>query len=449
MGKKSDKLRYMPEGKLLFSLSRPMILSMMVQAIYNIVDSIFVSRISEEALTAVSISFPIQNLMIGVGVGIGVGVSALLGRFLGMQDKERIGQLAAHGIILSAFASIFFVIIGIFFVRPFIASQSPSPLVVKYGVEYLRIVSICAFGVIFQILSEKLLQATGLTVYSMVTQMTGAVINIILDPILIFGLFGFPKLGVQGAAIATVIGQLSGTTIGFLINLTKNKEVPITFKGFEYSSDLLKEIFRIGFPSMVMNSIGSITVYLMNTILKGFGQSAVAAYGVLFKLQSFVFMPIIGISNSMVAIISYNYGARLKERIKKSIKIAIIAATVMVCIGMSIMLIMPERLLLMFDATENMLEIGVPMLRTVAVSYLPVGFSIVCISIFQSLGNAKIAVAEPLLRQIIILLPLAYLFSLTGDINKIWYSFIFAELIAMILCIVYLRKDYREKIEVL
>lgn len=449
MENKSEKLATMPEGRLLFSMSLPIIISMLVQAIYNIVDSIFVSRLSEEALTAVSISFPIQNIIIGVAVGIGVGVSALVGRYLGMKDKKRTGQAALHGLLLCLFASGIFIFIGLVFVNSFISSQTDSSQVISYGNQYLKVICIFSFGVFFQIFFEKILQSTGMTVYTMITQMSGAIINLILDPILIFGLFGFPRLEVEGAAIATVIGQVSGASIGLVINKLKNPEIKINLSEFKYSSILLKEIFKIGFPSMIMNSIGSITVYLMNMILKGFGQSAIASYGVLFKLQSFVFMPIFGISNTMVAIISYNYGARLKERIKKATKISIIASTLMVFIGTMIIMVFPSQLLSLFDATEAMLKIGVPMLRIVAISYLPVGFSIVSIAIFQSLGNGKIAIAEPLLRQIIILVPLAYLFSLTGNINLIWISFIVAELFASILCVIYLKKDFKEKINVL
>lgn len=449
MENKSDKLGTMPEGKLLFTMSLPIIISMLVQAIYNIVDSIFVSRISEEALTAVSISFPMQNIIIGVGVGIGVGVTALLGRFLGMKDTGRIEQTALHGLFMCLIAGIIFVAVGLFLVRPFIFSQTDSAQVRTYGVEYLRIVCIFSFGVFVQIFMEKILQSTGLTIYTMITQLSGAIINLILDPILIFGLFGFPRLEVKGAAIATIIGQISGALIGYFINKSKNPEINLTFSDFKYSGELFREIFRIGFPAMLMNSIGSLTVYMMNLILKGFGQAAVTAYGILFKLQSFVFMPIFGISNTMVAIVSYNYGARLKDRIKKSTRIANIAATCMVLFGASLMILFPTELLRMFKASDNLLKIGVPMLRIVSISYIPVGFSIVAVSIFQSLGNSKIAIAEPLLRQIVVLVPLAYAFSLTGNINLIWLSFIFAEGIAAILCVVYLKKDFREKIDVL
>lgn len=449
MEKKSDKLGTMPEGKLIYTMSLPIIISMLVQAIYNIVDSIFVSRISEEALTAVSISFPIQNIIIGVAVGIGVGVSALLGRYLGMKDSSKIEQTALHGFFMCLIASFVFIIVGIFFVKKFIYSQTDSELVRKYAIQYLRIVSIFSFGVFLQIFLEKILQSTGLTVYTMLVQLSGAIINLILDPILIFGFFGFPQLGVKGAAIATIIGQISGAVIGYLINLRKNPEIQLPFRKFKYSKELFREIFRIGLPSMIMNSIGSLTVYLMNLILKQFGQAAVAAYGVLFKLQLFVFMPIYGISSTMVAIVSYNYGAKLKERIKKSTKIANISATIMVCTGAAIMLFFPQELLKMFKASDTLLKIGIPMLRIVSLSYIPVGYSIVAISIFQSLGNSKIAIAEPLLRQIIILVPFAYILSLSGNIDVIWLSFILAELIAFLLCWIYLRKDFREKIETL
>lgn len=449
MENKSDKLGTMPEGKLLFQMSLPIIISMLVQAVYNIVDSIFVSRLSEEALTAVSISFPIQNIMIGVAVGIGVGISALLGRYLGMKDKKMSKQVALHGVLLCLMASIIFVLVGKFLAGAFIRSQTDNEVIINYGIDYLSVVCSISFGVFFQILFEKLLQATSLTIYTMVTQLTGAIINIILDPIMIFGLFGFPRLEVKGAAIATVIGQVVGALIGLAVNKTKNKELNFKLSEFSFKPRILKEVLRIGFPSMVMNSIGSFAVYLMNTILSVFGQSAIAAYGVMFKLQSFVCMPVFGISNAMVSILSYNYGARLKERMKKFIKISIIAATCMVIFASALLFIFPSFILNLFDATDTMAKIGYPMIRTVCISNLPLGFSIISVSIFQSLGNAKIAVLEPILRQIVVLIPFAYLLSLSGNVNMVWYAFIAAQIVSATLCFVYVRKDYREKIETL
>lgn len=445
---KSEKLGKMPEGKLLFEMSLPIIISMLVQAIYNIVDSIFVARLSEKALTAVTISFPIQNIIIAFSVGLSIGVSALLSRYLGMKNEKKASSVAVHGIILSALMSLIFIFIAIFFVEPFIKMQTNDPKIISYGIDYLHIVCLFSLGVFFQIFFEKLLQSTGLTVYTMVTQVIGAVINIILDPIFIFGLFGFPRLEVKGAAIATVTGQILGALIGLLLNLVKNKEVKLTFKGFSMSHLIFKEIFSIGLPAALMNAITSFATFFINTILAGFGQSAIAVYGVMFKLQSFEFMPVLGISNAIVPIISYNFGAGNKERIKKSIELSITWATLMIIFGMIIFMVFPEAILNLFSATDRMKEIGIPMIRIVAISYLPVGFSIVCASIFQSLSSAGIALFEPFLRQFIILLPLMYLIGeKTGDINKIWYSFIIAEFLAGLYCAYFLRRDYKEKIE--
>ena len=445
---KSEKLGSMPEGKLLFEMSLPIIISMLVQAIYNIVDSIFVARLSEKALTAVAISFPMQNVIIAFGVGISVGVSALLSRYLGMKNQKKANSVAVHGLILAGILSLIFVIIAIFFVESFIKMQTHDSKIIAYGNDYLHVVCLFSFGVFFQILFEKLLQSTGLTFYTMITQGVGAIINIILDPIFIFGLFGFPRLEVKGAAVATVIGQVTGALVGLSLNLIKNKEIKFSFKNFSMSHLIFKEIFSIGLPAALMNAITSFAVFFINTILRGFGQSAIAAYGVMFKLQSFEFMPILGISNAMVPIISYNYGARKKERIKKSIKLSITWSTLMIIFGMIIFMAFPEEILNLFSATPKMKEIGIPMIRIISISYLPVGFSIVCASIFQSLSSAGIALFEPFLRQFIILLPLMYFIGQkTGDIDKIWYSFIIAEFLAGLYCVYFLRKDYKEKIE--
>lgn len=445
---KSQKLGSMPMGKLLFEMSLPIIISMFVQAIYNIVDSIFVARLSEKALTAVTISFPIQNVIIAFGVGISVGVSALLSRYLGMGKKEKASSVAVHGLILASILSFTFIIVGLFFVESFIRMQTTDQKIISYAIDYLKIVCIFSMGVFFQILFEKLLQSTSLTFYTMITQIVGAVTNIILDPIFIFGLFGFPRMEVKGAAIATVIGQILGAFIGLILNISKNKEVRLKFKGFSISSLIIKEIFSIGLPAALMNAITSFAVFFINTILQGFGQSAIAAYGVIFKLQSFEFMPVLGISNAMVPIVSYNYGASKKQRIKEAIKLSITAATIMIILGMVIFMTFPVSILKLFSATPNMMKIGVPMIRIISISYLPVGFSIVSASIFQSLSSAMVALFEPFLRQFIILLPLMYFIKkVTGNINMIWISFIVAEFLAAFYCIYFLRKDYREKVQ--
>ncbi|MDO4594582.1 MAG: MATE family efflux transporter [Tissierellia bacterium] len=443
---KENKMGYLPEKKLLFTMSLPIIISMLVQSIYNVVDSIFVSRISEDALTAVSLSFPIQNLMIAVGVGTGVGVNALLSRYLGMKEYKRANSVATHGMLLSLFSYLIFFIIGLLFVDKFFISQTDSQIVRDFGADYLSVIALFSIGVFVQITCERLLQSTGLTLYTMFTQMTGALVNIILDPILIFGLFGFPALNVKGAAIATVIGQCSGAVVGLILNFVKNKEIKISLKNFKLDMTMIFRIYEIGLPSIVMSSIGSVMVFFMNKILILFTQTAVAVLGVMFKLQSFIFMPVFGLSNGMVPIIAYNYGARKPQRIKNTIKIAIIAASIMTFVGFLIFQIFPDLLLSLFDASKDMKEIGRACLRRVSLSYLVVGFSIVAVSVFQSMGHGFMALLESFLRQLIVLLPSAYLLSKTNVLENVWYSFFIAEIFAAVISFVFLKKIYEKEI---
>lgn len=445
-----NKLGTMAIDRLLLEMAIPMVISMLVQSIYNIVDSMFVSRISEDALTAVSLAFPVQNILIAFAVGIGVGASALLSRFLGENNKDRVGAVAIHGIVISAITYVIFALIGIFFTESFVNAQGQNAVVTAYTKEYLYIVTILSIGIFFQVLAEKLLQATSLTKYTMITQISGAVINLILDPILIFGLFGFPRMEVKGAAIATVIGQLGGALIGFYFNKAKNHDIKFTSKRFKFHGDIVKQIFWIGLPTTVMNTIGSIVVFALNLILKNFGASAIAAFGVMFKFQSFAFLPVFGISNALTTIVSYNYGARKKDRIKGSIGLAIKSSFVMMAISVLIMWLFPKQLLGFFNATEAMVEIGVPMMRIVSLSYIIAVPSIVSVGgVFQSLGNWQIAILQSLLRQIIILIPLFYVLSRTGNLNITWWAFVIAEFLDSILCIWVLKKEIRNKIDVI
>ena len=447
---KENKMGTMPVGKLLLQMSIPMVISMLVQSIYNIVDSIFVAQISEEALTAVSLAFPVQNILIAVGVGIGVGSSALLSRFLGENNKDKVGSVAIHGVAIAGIASVFFAILGIIFTDSYALSQRQSDIVTAYTKDYLYIVTIFSAGIFFQILAEKLLQATSLTNYTMITQISGAVINIILDPIFIFGYFGLPRMEVKGAALATIIAQFAGSIIGIYFNKKKNKDIKFSSKGFKWHGDLVKQIFWIGLPSIVMSTIGSIVVFVLNKILMQFGQSAIAAYGVMFKFQSFAFLPVIGISNALTTIVSYNYGARKKDRIKESIKLAITSSFVLVSVAIIIMWIFPRQLLGLFNATETMIEIGVPMMRIVSLSYFAAIPSVIAVGgVFQSLGNWQVAILQSFLRQFIILVPIFYALSLTGNLNLAWWAFFIAESLNTILCVWLLKKDIRKKIDVL
>ena len=445
-----NKLGTLPIDKLLLEMAIPMVISMLVQSIYNIVDSMFVAQISEDALTAVSLAFPVQNILIAFGVGIGVGSSALLSRFLGENNRERVGAVAIHGIVISGITYVIFALLGILFTEKYALNQGQNAVVTQYTKEYLHIVTIFSIGIFFQTLAEKLLQATSLTKYTMITQMSGAILNIILDQILIFGLFGFPKLEVRGAAIATVIGQLFGAIVGFYFNKTKNHDIKFTSKRFKFHGDIVKQIFWIGLPTIVMNTIGSFVVFALNTILKSFGSSAIASYGVMFKFQSFAFLPVFGISNALTTIVSYNYGAKKKDRIKESIALSIKSAFVLMVIAVVIMWLFPRQLLAMFNATDNMIEIGVPMMRIVSLSYLVAVPAMVSVGgVFQSLGNWQIAIFQSFLRQFIILIPVFYLLSRSGSLNVAWWAFFIAEFTNSILCMFILRKEIRTKIDVL
>lgn len=445
-----NKLGTLPIDRLLLEMAIPMVISMLVQSIYNIVDSMFVARISEDALTAVSIAFPVQNILIAFAVGIGVGASALLSRFLGENNRDRVGSVAIHGIVISAITYVVFALLGLIFTGAFADAQGQSAAVTAYTKEYTYIVTIFSIGIFFQVLAEKLLQATSLTKYTMITQMSGAIINLILDPILIFGLFGFPRLEVKGAAIATVIGQLGGALIGFYFNKTKNTDIKFTTEKFRFHGDIVKQIFMIGLPTTVMNTIGSIVVFVINLILRDFGASAIAAFGVMFKFQSFAFLPVFGISNALTTIVSYNYGARKKDRIKGSIGLSMKSSFVLMAIAVLIMWIFPRQLLGFFNATESMIEIGVPMMRIVSISYLVAVPAIVSVGgVFQSLGNWQIAIFQSFLRQLIILIPIFYALSRTGNLNIAWWAFVIAESLNSVLCTWMLRKEVKNKIDTL
>lgn len=435
---------------LLLKMSLPIIISFLVQSVYNLVDSIFVARLSEKALTAVSLCFPVQNIMIAFAVGTGIGTTALLSRYLGMDDKKRVASIATHGLILATISMLVFVLFGIFFSQFYARSQSSDPEIIQYTKDYLFIILLFCGGVFFQIFFEKTLQSTGNTVYTMITQGTGAVINIILDPIMIFGLFGFPMLGVKGAALATIIGQISGALVGVFFHVRKNKDVNFEFKGFKLHLENLGLIFSIGLPSIIMSGIGSFVLFFMNAILYTFGSSAVAAYGIMYKLQSFAFMPMFGISNALLAIVSFNFGAKKKARIKEAISLAMKASFAIVGLATILMWLFTNQIFDLFTATDEMRAIGVPMIRIVSLSLILSIPSVVGVGgIFQALGNWKFPIFQSFLRQVIILLPIFYLFSKTGNLSFAWWAFVVSELLNGIICVIYIRKDIKEKIDVL
>ncbi|MBO4900781.1 MAG: MATE family efflux transporter [Lachnospiraceae bacterium] len=439
-----NKMGTMPVNKLLITMSVPMMMSMMVQALYNVVDSIFVSRIEEDALTAVSMAFPMQMLMMALGMGMGVGVNALLSRSLGEKDYDSVNKAATNGIFLAVCSYIVFLIAGRMLVRPFYVSQIDNANIVDYGVAYLTICCTMSFGLYTQVIFERLLQSTGMTFYNMVTQMTGAVINIILDPILIFGLLGAPKMGIAGAATATVIGQIVAGTLAIILNVRLNKEIHISFKGFRPDLRVIGQIYTVGLPSIIMQSIGSVMVYGMNRILGVFSSTAVAVFGVYFKLQSFIFMPVFGLNNGMIPIVAYNYGAKNRLRMVKTIKLAVFFAVAIMLIGTAIFEIFPAKLFALFDASEHMLQMGVPALRIIAIHFPIAAVCIVIGSVFQSLGNGIYSMINSIMRQIVVLLPAAYLLARTGYVNNVWWSFPIAEIMSLICTLFFLWRINRD-----
>lgn len=443
---KENKMGVWPVNKLLVTMSLPMMISMLVQALYNIVDSIFVARIEEKALTAVSLAFPIQTLMIAVGVGTAVGINALLSRFLGEKEFEKANTVAKNGIFLAVISYVLFLAIGMFGVRVFYTSQTSDTVIINYGVEYLTIVCVASFGVFMQATFEKLLQSTGKTFYTMITQGTGAIINIILDPILIFGYFGMPKMGVAGAAAATVIGQCVAAVLAVIMNVKVNKEIHIGMRGFKPNGRVVKQIYMIGVPSIIMQAIGSVMTYGMNRILITFTDTATAVFGVYFKLQSFVFMPVFGLNNGMVPIIAYNYGARNKERVVKTFQLSVCYAVAIMAAGVVIMQCIPDKLLLLFDASEHMLEIGVPALRIISTCFVVAAFCIVTGSVFQALGYAWYSMVNSICRQLVVLLPAAYLLALTGKLQNVWWSFPIAEVMSASVTVFFLVRIWRRVI---
>ncbi len=436
---KENKMGTMPVNKLLITMAFPIVISMLIQALYNVVDSIFVAKINEDALTALSLAFPMQNLIIAAATGTGVGINALLSKKLGEKDFPYANKVACNGIVIELCAFLVFFIIGIFAVPTFINSQTDIPSIAEYGIVYLRICCIFSFGVFLQITFERLLQATGKTIYSMITQMTGAIVNIILDPILIFGF----SMGVKGAAIATILGQFVSATIGFILNKKRNTEIKLSIRDCKLSSNICSKILAVGIPSIIMASIGSVMTFSMNKILMVLSSTAVAVFGIYFKLQSLILMPIFGLNNGMVPIIAYNYGARKKERLIKTIKLSVMYALIIMFFGLAAMQIFPKQLLYMFDASENMIEIGIVSLRTISLSFIFAGFCIIATSVFQAFGNGLCSMFISIARQLLVLVPVAYLFSLTSNVNLVWFAFPIAEIASMILCCVYLIKIYK------
>ena len=442
-----NKMGVMPIGKLLFNMALPIIISMLVQALYNVVDSIYVSQISESAVTALALAFPIQNLQIGFAVGIGVGVNSILSQALGEKNQEKVNQAAGNGVLLALVASVLFMLFGIFGSKAYFAVQSDVVETVEGGAVYTSICCLLTAGVFVQVLCERLLQATGRTIFTMITQGTGAIVNIILDPIFIHGGFGIPAMGIAGAAAATVIGQWVGAILGIVLNIKCNPEIQLSLKCLKPNMNVIRPIMTVGIPSIIMNGIGSVMNFGMNQILQGFAETATSVFGIYFKLQSFFFMPLFGINSATISILAYNYGARKPERIVKTLKIASAAALVLMVSGMLVFQLIPDVLLGMFNPSEAFLEMGRSTLRIISLAF-PV--AAVCISLgasFQALGDGIYSTITSLGRQLVVLLPVAYLLSLTGNVNNVWWAYPIAEIVSGLLTLYFFLRIYRQKIK--
>ena len=450
MERTENKMGTMPVKQLIIAMSLPMMISMLVQALYNVVDSIFVAQIEEDALTAVTLAFPMQNLMIAVGAGTGVGINALLSKSLGEKRFDKSDAAANTGIFLSLLNFIAFLIIGFLLSEPFIRTQTTDPKIIAYGTTYLRICCCMSIGVFFQITFERLLQSTGRTLYSMISQLTGAVINIIMDPIMIFGLFGCPKMGVAGAAYATVLGQVIASFLGLYMNLKVNKDITLSFAEIiRPKKETVKAIYAVGVPSILMMSIGSLMTYLMNRILIVFSTTTTAVFGVYFKLQSFFFMPVFGLNNGLIPVLAYNYGARNKERISESLKFAMTLAVAIMLVGMIVFEVIPGQLLGMFNASDDMKQIGIPALRIICLSFPLAGFSIAMGSIFQAFSESIYSLVISIGRQLVVLIPIAWLLSLTGNVDFVWWAFPVAELVSLVLSVFFFKRLYARTVKTL
>lgn len=444
-----NKMGVMPVNRLVFNMSLPMMVSMLVQALYNIVDSIFVAKVSENALTAVSLAFPLQTLLIAVGAGTGVGLNALISKSLGEKEFDRANKTAANGGFLYLLSFVLFFILGFTIVKPFYAGQikNADPEIMTLGIEYLSIVMIFSFGLFAQFFFERLLTSTGKTVFSMISQLCGAITNIILDPILIFGYFGLPKMGVAGAAAATVIGQCVGGLIGMICNFKFNPELKLSFRKFRPDGHIIGKIYAVGIPSIIMQSIGSIMTFSMNKILIGFSSTAAAVFGVYFKLQSFFFMPVFGLNNGITPIIAYSYGAQQRKRMIKTIKLSMLIAFCMLMIGLAGFELIPDKLLGMFEASPEMLSIGVHALRVIGLHFLIAWFCIIAGTVFQALGKATYSLVVSVMRQLVVLVPAAYILAKVGGLDAVWWAFPIAEIMSCIVSVTCLCKVYKNIIK--
>lgn len=440
--RKENKMGVMPVNRLLISVSAPIMLSMLVQALYNVVDSLFVSRISENAFNAVSLAFPIQSLMIAVAVGTGVGVNAFLSRSLGQKNYEKVNLTATNGIFLCLCGYVVFAVLGAIFSRTFFEVQTDVAEIVEGGADYMWICTVFSVGLFAQIIMERLLQATGRSVWSMATQMLGALLNIILDPIFIFVM----DMGVAGAAVATVVGQLAGMLFGIYLNLKKNPDIKISFRGFRPNGAIIRSIYAVGIPSIIMQSINAVVIFALNQILIAFTTTATAVLGAYFKLQSFVFMPVFGLNNGLVPIVAYNFGAKKPDRMVKAVKLGVTYSVSIMALGFLLFLLAPEALLRIFDASPYMLEIGVPAMRILSMSFIPAGFGIIASGMFQALGHGVMSLVESMVRQVVLLLPMAWLLAQLGRVELVWLAFPLASFAAVLVSAVLIFRIHRREV---
>ena len=446
-----NKMGVMPIGKLLFNMALPMIASMLVQALYNVIDSVYISRFSEGAVTALGLAFPVQNVQIGFGVGIGVGVNSMLSKSLGEGNRERADRVAGNGIFLSLVATALFILFGLFGARPYYEMQNASAEILESGIAYTRICSLLTAGIFFEILFERMLQSTGRTTHTMLTQGLGAIVNILLDPVFIFGVewLGIPAMGAAGAAIATVAGQWAAALLALFFNLKYNPDVHLSFKYILPRTDILKPVLAVGVPAIVMNSISSVMNFSMNQILMGFqgiGETATGVFSIYYKLQSFFFMPLFGLNNATISIVAFNYGARKPERITKALKLAVGTALVFMIAGCLAFELIPDVLLGIFKLSDTFMELGRTALRIIAIHFPVAAVCIALSASFQALGNGMYSTITALFRQLVALLPAAYLLSLTGDVNAVWWSFPIAEAVSLAATLYFFAKLFRQKV---
>lgn len=441
-----NKMATVPVGKLMLSMSLPLMLSMIMEALYNVVDSLFIARVSENALAALSLAFPIQLLVVSISVGTGAGVNAALSRLLGEKDQKGVNDVADNSVFIALLTSVIFLIFGLFFAGPYFTSQTTDPEIIRLGVDYLAICMIFSFGSVGQIIFQRLLQSTGKTMLSMVSQLVGAVINVILDPILIFGYFGFPAMGVKGAAISTVVGQIVAMGIAIYFNLSQNKEIQFRFRGFKPNWGMIGTIYRVGAPAIVMQSLNALMGFGVNLILINISPTVVAAYGIYIKIQNFVFMPVFGLNNCVVAITAFNYGAKNKKRLNDTIKFGMLYAVAIMLIGTVVIQVFAQQILGLFDASAELTAIWADTIRVLGLTYIFVGFTTINQGVYQGLGNGLYSLTVTLLRVVIILLPVLYIFAKLFPLNIVWWAFMIAESGAAMVGAFFLNRIYAQKV---